>query len=31
VGGIGFKTPLKMDKEQCASDLIRWARDILNG
>ncbi len=31
VGGVGFKMPLKMDKEQCVTDLLRWARDILNG
>ena len=30
VGHIGFKMPLKMDKEQCATDLLRWAKDLLN-
>jgi flavodoxin len=30
VDHIGFKLPLKMDKEQCVTDLIRWARDLLN-
>ena len=30
VGHIGFKMPLKMDKEQCATDLVRWAKDLLN-
>lgn len=30
VGSTGFKMPLKTDKEQCASDLVRWARDLLN-
>lgn len=29
-GHIGFKLPLKMDKEQCAADLVRWAKDLLN-
>jgi flavodoxin len=29
-GRIGFKLPLKMDKEQCVTDLLRWARDLLN-
>lgn len=31
VGNIGFKLPLKMDKEQCVTDLVRWARDLMNG
>lgn len=31
VGNIGFKLPLKMDKEQCSADLISWAKDLLNG
>ena len=30
VGNIGFKMPLKMDKEQCSADLVRWAKDLLN-
>jgi hypothetical protein len=30
VGHIGFKMPLKMDKEQCSADLVRWAKDLLN-
>ena len=30
VGHIGFKLPLKMDKEQCSADLVRWAKDLLN-
>jgi len=30
VGNIGFKMPLKMDKEQCSVDLVRWAKDLLN-
>jgi flavodoxin len=30
IGHIGFKLPLKMDKEQCAADLVRWAKDLLN-
>ncbi|MGB9666188.1 MAG: flavodoxin family protein [Candidatus Cryosericum sp.] len=30
-GHIGFKTPLRLDKEQCVSDLVRWARDLLDG
>lgn len=30
-GRIGFKTPLKLDKEQCVRDLVRWARDLLSG
>jgi flavodoxin len=30
VGNIGFKMPLKMDKEQCSTDLVRWAKDLLN-
>ncbi len=30
VGRIGFRLPLRTDKEQCASDLIRWARDLLD-
>ena len=30
VGRIGFKLPLKMDKEQCSADLVRWAKDLLN-
>ena len=29
-GRIGFKMPLKMDKERCSADVIQWARDILN-
>lgn len=29
VGRIGFRLPLKMDKEQCSTDLIRWARELL--
>jgi flavodoxin len=29
-GRIGFKMPLKMDKEQCVVDLLRWAKDLLN-
>jgi flavodoxin len=30
VGHIGFKMPLKMDKEQCSADVVRWAKDLLN-
>jgi flavodoxin len=30
VGNIGFKMPLKMDKEQCSADLVRWAKNLLN-
>jgi hypothetical protein len=30
VGNIGFKMPLKMDKEQCSADLVHWAKDLLN-
>jgi flavodoxin len=30
VGHIGFKLPIKMDKEQCSTDLVRWAKDLLN-
>jgi len=30
VGNIGFKMPLKMDKEQCATELLCWAKDLLN-
>lgn len=31
VGRIGFRLPLTSDKEQCAADLVRWARELLNG
>ncbi|MHB8071377.1 MAG: flavodoxin family protein [Candidatus Cryosericum sp.] len=30
VGRIGFKLPLKMDKDQCVTDLLQWARDLLS-
>ncbi|MHB8106577.1 MAG: flavodoxin family protein [Candidatus Cryosericum sp.] len=30
VGHIGFKMPLKTDKEQCSADVVRWAKDLLN-
>ena len=29
VGTIGFKAPLKNDKERCAADLVRWGRGIV--
>ncbi len=30
VGRIGFRLPLKMDREQCVADLVRWAKELLN-
>jgi flavodoxin len=30
VGRIGFRMPLKMDREQCVVDLVRWAKELLN-